>query len=72
MHETLQDDGGGADGGIVVDARQVARAGAVTLLAAIAIGVDGRVAVMVAGVGAAVVAWSPRGQQVSLRALLGL
>ena len=71
MHETLQDDGGGADGGIVVDARQVARAGAVTLLAAIAIGVDGRVAVMVAGGGAAVVAWAPRGQQVSLRALRG-
>lgn len=72
MHEMLRDDGHGADGGMVVDARHVARAGAVTLLAAIALGVDGRVAVLVAGVGAAVVAWSPRGQPTSLRSLLGL
>ena len=71
MHETLQDDGHGAGGRITVDARQAAKAGAVTLLAAIALGVDGRVAVIVAGVGAAAVAWSPRGQQVSLRTLLG-
>ncbi len=72
MPDTLHNDGHAADGGVSVDARQVAKAGAVTLLAAIALGVDGRVAVIVAGVGAAAVAWSPRGQQISLRALLGL
>ena len=71
-HDTLRDDGDPSGRGMAVDARLVARAGAATLLAAIAIGVDGRVAVIVAGVGAAVVAWSPRGQQVSLRTLLGL
>ncbi len=70
-HETLRDDGDRTGATVVVDARHVARAGVVTLLTAIALGVDGRLAVVVAGIGAAVVAWSPRGEQVTLRTFLG-
>lgn len=72
VHETMRDDGDRPGGGLHVDGQRVVRAGAVTLLTAIALGVDARVAVVVAGVGAAVVAWSPRGEQISLRGLLGL
>lgn len=79
MCESAQDPTGGRPGTVLrrspsplVDGRTATRAALVTLGTVVALGVDVRLAVVVAAAGAAKVMLMPRSELVPLRSVLGL